>query len=493
MRYSQSCPTYDCERRHSSSFVGSLERISSFVHESLVPYKPNDSASSVAESAAKTSAATANERIIRVATAAPVILKKGREKKKDECEWKKKKASAFLMSSFESPAGKQHKRSHKRSLSVDYLSVPHRAYSLPPPPRDLITNETNQSIYATMPSLQPSLYVHRKPVVADPPMFQKPENVAPTPLDASDLHTYEQGWSRVRTTYVRRMGERAGGFRWMHAQAAKHFTRWFNGVGYTAIIANALATAGNIPYVANCQNDLNAIKWVAIVLGFLVTVVMTFQQFRDFGSRRSEHFMAEQSYSGLYESIRQEVQKNTWERQDAEKYIEWISKDFTELKLASPLIPGSILDTYRQKIAGTKYADPENIDEIIVKEDSPDRVSQRRNNSNTRRTVEAEALITSDPTRRNSETGLTHIVIERYGEGSDDIPRAGRLKRRSHSVSSPEMIASDTRETSELFLRTKPGQQVHAVSVSLPPPPSPPPPSVLSELDKIAMERWSEG
>lgn len=341
---------------------------------------------------------------------------------------------------------------HKRSLSMNQI-VPDRSHSLPGSGQQGFQSHSQQQFESA-----PIMRVERREAPPETPMFHK--HSESDDGDNNAPHTYEQGWSKLRTAYVRRMGERAGGYRWMHGQAAKHFTRWYYGVGYTVIIVQALANIGNIPYVAACQTELNWIKWCAIVIGFLVTIVMAFQQLRDFGSRRSMHFMAEQSYGGLYEQIRQEVQKNTWERQDAEKYMEWISKDFNELKLAGPAIPASILNTYRSKIAGTSYADPENIDEIVVKEDSPPRQSNRRNNS-----VAAAEV-----------TALSEIVIDKPTDECTP-PRAGRLMRRSYSFSAG--VADSTETPHSGFLHRSEERQ------------QPTNPTTISPMDQIALERWN--
>lgn len=157
----------------------------------------------------------------------------------------------------------------------------------------------------------------------------------------------------------------------MHAHAATYYYRWYNGWGITFLILSAISSAGNVPYVATCQTDLNWIKVAAIVLGFVVTAAFALQQFKDFGGMTREHLGSEANYDAFYEQIKQELQKNSKDRQDATDYVVWIAQAMTNLKNSSPLIPQHIYAEYRKLIAGRGIADPDGLDEIIIKEDSP--------------------------------------------------------------------------------------------------------------------------
>ena len=185
-----------------------------------------------------------------------------------------------------------------------------------------------------------------------------------------------RGWNSALAIYVKRLGQRAGGYKWMHGQSSRYFTVRFQWIGVTSIIVNALATAGNIPFAANCQEEYDWVKIIAIILGFLVTLAMAYQQFKDYGSRRTDHKTMESNWAALYDHIMQQLHKNSRDRQEANDYIEWISKEFNDLKASSPLIPQSIIDKYRSMIDGRDIADPEGFDEIIIKKDSPLRALQ---------------------------------------------------------------------------------------------------------------------
>mgnify|MGYP001063145645 CR=1 FL=1 len=174
---------------------------------------------------------------------------------------------------------------------------------------------------------------------------------------------------------MRWLGQRAGGYRFLHGRAARIFDLRFKIVGIGSIILNGVAVGLNIPYTLQCQSNLDAMKYVAIALGIIVTIVMAFQQFKDYGSLRSNHITSEANYSGLYDTIKNELEKRQSARQDADDFVEWITKQFADLKSNSPLIPGFLIVEYRKMISGQHIADPEGIDEIIVNHDNSDTTS----------------------------------------------------------------------------------------------------------------------
>ena len=146
-------------------------------------------------------------------------------------------------------------------------------------------------------------------------------------------------------------------------------------VGIGSIVLNAIAAGLNIPSVIQCQSNLDAMKYVAIILSIFVCIVIGYQQLMDFGSKRTNHLTSEANYSGLYDTIKNELEKRRSARQDADDFVEWITKQFSDLKSNSPLIPMKLMNEYRVMIAGQHIADPEGIDEIIVNRDDSETVS----------------------------------------------------------------------------------------------------------------------
>ena len=59
-----------------------------------------------------------------------------------------------------------------------------------------------------------------------------------------------------------------------------------------------------------------------------------------------EHLGSEANYDAFYEQIKQELQKNSKDRQDVTDYVVWIVQAMTNLKNSSPLIPQHIYAEY---------------------------------------------------------------------------------------------------------------------------------------------------
>ena len=272
--------------------------------------------------------------------------------------------------------------------------------------------------------------------VQDEIALQDQEYVRYNPVVLGD----RRGWNSALAIYVKRLGQRSGGYKWMHGQASRYFTVRFQWIGVTSIIVNALATAGNIPFAANCQEEYDWVKIIAIILGFLVTIAMAYQQFKDYGSRRTDHKTMESNWAALYDHIMQQLHKNSRDRQEANDYIEWISKEFNDLKASSPLIPQSIIDKYRSMIDGRDIADPEGFDEIIIKKDSPLRVIEEQNELLPR---------TQNSVPSHHPPDLVEVIVEDSSELTPP-PRAGRL-----------VVTYNTND------------------------------DAMSEMDRIAFERWN--
>ncbi len=91
---------------------------------------------------------------------------------------------------------------------------------------------------------------------------------------------------------------------------------------------------------------------------------------------------------------------------------------FLTKKTLIPIIPQHILKKYRKLVAGKGIADPEGLDEIIIKEDSPDRRNDHR---------------------------LSEIVVDRgissSSSGGLEIPRSGVFIRKDNGQTPMEKYA----------------------------------------------------
>lgn len=254
----------------------------------------------------------------------------------------------------------------------------------------------------------------------------------------------QRGWNPYLEVYVKRVAQRAGGFKWMHSKAATYYTKCYNWIGIICIIASSLSAALNIPYITTCENDLIAMKWVGVGLGFVISVVLTFQQFKSFGGRSEQHVGSEASFDGLHAQIKFQLLKNSKDRQDANDYVEWISKELSDLKAASPMIPEWIWREYRLLIHGNNVADPDGIDEIMIKTDSPPVV--RRPNAKKKQKSDPTPLVTSHDSDYEIAPDVDIVVDTDDDNSGGPPPRAGFLTYKEEKKWTPiEHIVSNTK------------------------------------------------
>ena len=139
------------------------------------------------------------------------------------------------------------------------------------------------------------------------------------------------GWNQNLEGYIQRLGERSGGYRWMHNKSASFFSWWYRALGITGIILGVASGTFNIPSLASgCTSSTVVLLYLSTVFMYLIGVVLGIQQFLDLGGRKSDHTTAEANYSALYHNIRTQLSINRIERQVGKDYLEWISKEAGE-------------------------------------------------------------------------------------------------------------------------------------------------------------------
>lgn len=84
-------------------------------------------------------------------------------------------------------------------------------------------------------------YIFRTPVVTQ------------STNEETSRRVIHNNWTRENEEDVKGMGQRAGGFKWLHGQCAIKRHKLYNVIGFCAIIANAIANALDIPTVIACK------------------------------------------------------------------------------------------------------------------------------------------------------------------------------------------------------------------------------------------------
>jgi hypothetical protein len=119
------------------------------------------------------------------------------------------------------------------------------------------------------------------------------------------------GWNSELEYIAASVGEKCIGLKWMHSQCSTFYNYCYHFLGITVIIITAGAGTGTVTQISNCSFDpvtqAAASNWVLILVGVLIyisTVVLSIQQFKNWGSVSKEHQQTHSDYSSLEHDIR---------------------------------------------------------------------------------------------------------------------------------------------------------------------------------------------
>lgn len=119
------------------------------------------------------------------------------------------------------------------------------------------------------------------------------------------------GWNTDLEIIVANIGEKAGGFKWMHAKAMSYYAIWYHVFGVSSILLSGAAGTTILTQINSCSinpiTNQPAQNWVLILVGivmYLTAVVASIQQFKNWGQRSEKHQQAESKYAELEHDIR---------------------------------------------------------------------------------------------------------------------------------------------------------------------------------------------
>lgn len=181
------------------------------------------------------------------------------------------------------------------------------------------------------------------------------------------------GWNENIEQNLKKIGDKAEGWRWMHKMAATKYNKYYHLWGIINIVFTGILGFGQIPNILNCQNDLNALKWLVFTLQFIVGTSLVAEHFLDYGERKKSHKTAESGFAALFYNISVQLNLDRKSRQFGEDYSEFIHKEYTDLSSNPdiPPIPYSVYKAYLKKIHGSSIANIDELDQIQIYKDPP--------------------------------------------------------------------------------------------------------------------------
>jgi len=165
-------------------------------------------------------------------------------------------------------------------------------------------------------------------------------------------------WNSELEYIAASIGEKCIGFKWMHAQCATFYSFCYHIIGLVVILVTAGAATGTVTQISNCSVDpltgRTATYWVLVltsVLMYVSSVMLSIQQFKNWGGVQKEHKQFHSNYSSLEHRIRVHLGIYRKARIIGKDYVEMISSEFDNLEASSPNIPKLFQKMYMNLLA----------------------------------------------------------------------------------------------------------------------------------------------
>lgn len=240
--------------------------------------------------------------------------------------------------------------------------------------------------------------------------------------------TLNNGWNTQIEHDARLVGEKSGGLRWMHNKASSVFLKRYWIVTGINIFLSAVVVAFNSVTGGECiNNTLDPYRVVSIVGGALIGIVTTYSSIKNYGARVTAHQVSEGNFQALFYTIKNQLHLNREDRQFGKDFIEWVQKEYTDLSSNpdSPNIPGFVEKDYTELIKDSDIAKYNDIEPIVIKQDSPPRPPKPSNDRN------------DVPRTHSRARPKSRSVNPRTRLGPHRRRNASRTRARSHVTNRP--------------------------------------------------------
>ena len=154
-------------------------------------------------------------------------------------------------------------------------------------------------------------------------------------------------WNQDIEKIVHEIGEKSKSYKIMHIKEAKSISFIYDLLMYSGIILGPIA--GLLSAIGSILSPDTSPATLPIISGcvaFFSGIVVAITKYGKFEEKNSHHKMAASKYTSLESNIRRQLILYRDNRQNAEKYLEWIGNSFDDLFSASPLISDRIYNDY---------------------------------------------------------------------------------------------------------------------------------------------------
>lgn len=229
------------------------------------------------------------------------------------------------------------------------------------------------------------------------------EETASTAQDNIDpLYRFDEsistinGWDFDTITYVKKIGDLAGAYNWIHNNTAF----WYIVLNYifhfVVIFLQAPAFTGIMTTLSDTADNIYVKIAVAVIIA-ISTVLKSIHVYINLPGKISDRRASATRYSTIFSKVRNELINSDETRREASKFIEEIEKEFEECYSESPQCWSIVVRRYLLMVRGKvelEYAELSGIREIQVRRRRKKRRAQPSDNDADEESAEETATAT---------------------------------------------------------------------------------------------------
>lgn len=157
---------------------------------------------------------------------------------------------------------------------------------------------------------------------------------------------FNNGWNDKNEKLIIGIGYNSDVYKKLHKKTASFYKKVNKGINLTILILSIFLTTDSI--INLLQDDILLIVQKLVL--FIVTIISIINTFLKYGELSEQHLQAANSFSIIYNDIRNLMCIYRKDRMNAVKYIQKIIKEYDSLEISSPEIPSRYIKYMEDKI-----------------------------------------------------------------------------------------------------------------------------------------------
>lgn len=165
-------------------------------------------------------------------------------------------------------------------------------------------------------------------------------------------------WNPTLERYFKEVGEKANCLSWCHKRAEELFSTKTIFIDLPCIIIGSINGFISVGAKQIFPGDDMSSLYIGVVALF-VSLLNTISSYFSWGRRAESHKMSSLNYAKLYRFLSVEMSLPRDERMAAPDLLKYTKTEYDRLSEISPLIPPSVIDTFKSRFKATTVALPE--------------------------------------------------------------------------------------------------------------------------------------